>query len=161
MQASPLSVTREPCSSENCRLSIHHWHRTSVPLSGTILRVIADIPGLIEGASEGAGLGTRFLGHIQRCAVLIHLIDVTQKMSSRHGVHQERTGILRRGCPVKTRVIVFEQMDAVDEETLDMIKTELESRQGSDDDFCRLRSRYRRGITSDRRYFEASQGCAR
>jgi GTP-binding protein len=40
--------------------------------------VLADIPGLIEGASEGAGLGTKFLGHVERTAVLIHLIDATQ-----------------------------------------------------------------------------------
>ena len=49
-----------------------------VDLSTNERFVIADVPGLIEGASEGAGLGVRFLGHLERTAVLIHLIDATE-----------------------------------------------------------------------------------
>ncbi len=46
-----------------------------VRLSDSEEFVLADIPGLIEGAHEGAGLGDRFLGHVERCAVLLHLVD--------------------------------------------------------------------------------------
>ena len=46
-----------------------------VRLSDTQEFVLADIPGLIEGAHEGAGLGDRFLGHVERCAILLHLVD--------------------------------------------------------------------------------------
>ncbi len=45
--------------------------------------ILADIPGLIEGAAEGAGLGVRFLGHIERCAAVLHLIDATSDSPTR------------------------------------------------------------------------------
>src|SRR5690606_38865248 len=55
---------------------------TLVPKLGVVRHrerelVLADIPGLIEGAAEGAGIGDRFLGHIERCRVLVHLVDIT------------------------------------------------------------------------------------
>ncbi len=53
-------------------------HLGVVDLSAEARFVIADIPGLIEGASDGAGLGARFLGHVERTAVLIHVVDGTQ-----------------------------------------------------------------------------------
>jgi GTP-binding protein len=49
--------------------------------AGDVEMVIADIPGLIEGAHDGAGLGTRFLGHVEKCRVLLHLVDATETMS--------------------------------------------------------------------------------
>ena len=60
----------------------HYAFTTLVPKLGVVRHkgrefVVADIPGLIEGAADGAGIGDRFLGHIERCRVLIHLVDIS------------------------------------------------------------------------------------
>src|SRR5262249_53170150 len=56
-----------------------HPHLGVVTVGDSERFVVADLPGLIEGAADGAGLGTRFLGHVERCVALIHLIDATQE----------------------------------------------------------------------------------
>jgi GTPase len=81
--------------------------------------VIADIPGLIEGAHEGAGLGTRFLGHVERCAVLLHMIDATGDDPA--GAYKTIRTELKAYSPIlakKTEVIVLNKIDALDEKTL-------------------------------------------
>ena len=55
-----------------------HPHLGVVSIGESERFVMADLPGLIEGAAEGAGLGTRFLGHVERCVALVHLVDITQ-----------------------------------------------------------------------------------
>ncbi|MDD2861127.1 MAG: 50S ribosome-binding GTPase, partial [Acidiphilium sp.] len=85
-----------------------------VRLSMTEEFVLADIPGLIEGAHDGAGLGDRFLGHVERCAALIHLIDG----AAGHVVDAWRTirgelGAYGGGLDAKPELIVLNKMDAM------------------------------------------------
>ncbi|HET9148765.1 MAG TPA: GTPase ObgE [Acetobacteraceae bacterium] len=85
-----------------------------VRLSVTEEFVLADIPGLIEGAHEGSGLGDRFLGHVERCAVLIHLIDG----AAGHVVDAWRTiraelAAYGGGLAEKPEIIVLNKADAM------------------------------------------------
>ena len=81
--------------------------------------VIADIPGLIEGASEGKGLGDLFLGHVERCAVLLHLVDATSETLDED--HQTILHELEAYSPElakKPRITALNKIDALDDETL-------------------------------------------
>ncbi len=79
--------------------------------------VLADVPGLIEGAHEGRGVGDRFLGHIERCAVLLHLIDATSHdvLGDFRTVEAELTAY-GHGLPRKPRVVALSKCDAVGEQ---------------------------------------------
>ena len=81
--------------------------------------VLADIPGLIEGAHEGHGLGTRFLGHIERCAVLLHLIDAMQEdpVAAYRTIRKELKAY-GGGLDGKPEIIAFSKIDTIDAETL-------------------------------------------
>ncbi|MDP9138752.1 MAG: GTPase ObgE [Pseudomonadota bacterium] len=76
--------------------------------------VLADIPGLIEGASEGAGLGHRFLGHVERCAVLLHLIDITadDPVAAYDTVRRELAAY-GGGLSSKPEIVALNKADAV------------------------------------------------
>ncbi|XSG81835.1 MAG: GTPase ObgE [Methyloligella sp. ZOD6] len=81
--------------------------------------VLADIPGLIEGAHEGAGIGDRFLGHIERCDVLLHLVDGTQDDPVE--AYETVRGELEQyeaGLSEKTELLALSKIDAVPEDEL-------------------------------------------
>lgn len=88
--------------------------------------VIADIPGLIEGAAEGAGIGDRFLGHIERCKVLLHLVDATGEdpVGAWRTVRKELKAY-GAGLTDKTEVIGLNKIDALDPAEVKKLVTKL------------------------------------
>ncbi|THD78033.1 MAG: GTPase ObgE [Phenylobacterium sp.] len=89
-----------------------------VDLSSGERFVMADIPGLIEGASEGAGLGVRFLGHVERTAVLIHLVDATQDdVAGAWRTVKAELAAYGEGLEDKAEILALNKVDALDEET--------------------------------------------
>ena len=93
--------------------------------------VVADIPGLIEGASEGRGLGDLFLGHIERCAVLLHLVDGTsQTIAEDYHTIIDELSAYGAGLAEKPRITVLNKIDALDEEERAEACKELENASG-------------------------------
>ena len=84
---------------------------------------LADIPGLIEGAHKGVGLGTKFLKHIERCKTLLHLIDVTEKdlIRSYKQIRAE-LGKYSKSLLKKNEIIVLNKIDLIDKKNLDSKK---------------------------------------
>ena len=81
--------------------------------------VLADIPGLIEGASEGAGLGDRFLGHVERCAILLHLIDGTaEDVAEDYRIIMGELAGYGGGLDEKPRIVGLNKTDALSDEDI-------------------------------------------
>src|SRR3954452_19874917 len=81
--------------------------------------VLADIPGLIEGASEGVGLGDRFLSHVERCRVLLHLVEGTSEHAGRaYKVVRNELEAYGHGLAEKPEIVALSKADALDPDTL-------------------------------------------
>lgn len=81
--------------------------------------VFADIPGLIEGASDGAGLGHRFLGHVERCAFLLHLVDATQEdICTHYQIIRDELAAYDTALAGKEEMIVLTKADSISDDIL-------------------------------------------
>jgi GTP-binding protein len=102
-----------------------------VDLSANERFVLADIPGLIEGASEGAGLGVRFLGHVERTAVLIHLVDATQEdVGGAWRTVRHELEAYGEDLADKPEILALNKIDALDDETIAEKAAELKAAAG-------------------------------
>jgi GTPase len=83
---------------------------------GEVDFVLADIPGLIEGAHEGKGVGTRFLGHVERCRVLLHLVDATaDDIAAAYRTVRAELKAYGGGLAKKKEIVALSKCDALDE----------------------------------------------
>ncbi|HEX5958036.1 MAG TPA: GTPase ObgE, partial [Hyphomicrobiaceae bacterium] len=87
---------------------------------GEVDFVLADIPGLIEGAHEGAGLGDRFLGHVERCRVLLHLVDATSEdIADAYRTVRAELKAYSADLAKKKEIVALSKCDALDEATIE------------------------------------------
>jgi GTPase len=95
--------------------------------------VVADIPGLIEGAAEGAGIGDRFLGHIERCRVLLHLVDANDEdVATSYRIVRDELEAYGAGLADKPFVVALNKIDTLDDELIAALRGELEEASGAE-----------------------------
>ncbi|MFN3432776.1 MAG: GTPase ObgE [Sphingomonas sp.] len=95
--------------------------------------VVADIPGLIEGAADGAGIGDRFLGHIERCRVLLHLVDASDAdVADSYRIVREELEAYGGGLIDKPHVVALNKIDMLDDELIEALSAELAEASGTD-----------------------------
>lgn len=100
----------------------HYAFTTLVPKLGVVSHkgrefVLADIPGLIAGAADGAGIGDRFLGHIERCRVLIHLIDISgDDPAAAYRTVNDELEAYGAGLANKAQLVALNKLDLADRE---------------------------------------------
>ncbi|MFC3581732.1 GTPase ObgE [Sphingomonas hylomeconis] len=95
--------------------------------------VVADIPGLIEGAADGAGIGDRFLGHIERCSVLLHLVDANDKdVAESYRIVRDELEIYGAGLIDKPVIVALNKIDTLDDELIAALSAELEEASGAE-----------------------------
>ena len=95
--------------------------------------VLADIPGLIEGAHEGAGIGDRFLGHVERCAVLIHLVDAgAEDVLNSYDIIRGELDAYGHGLTDKPEVLVLSKSDTITADEMEEKRAALVAHTGKD-----------------------------
>lgn len=104
-----------------------------VVTAGSTVYTIADVPGLIPGASQGKGLGLEFLRHVERCSVLVHVLDTATLESDRDPLSDldmiEKELTLYGGLEDRPRIVVLNKIDIPDGQDLaEMIRPDLEAR---------------------------------
>ena len=107
-----------------------HPHLGVVRIDGREF-VLADIPGLIEGAHEGVGIGDRFLGHVERCQVLLHLVSAQEEdVAKAYQIIRDELEAYGHGLSEKPEVVALSQTDILDEETKQIKQKQLEQISG-------------------------------
>ena len=95
--------------------------------------VMADIPGLIEGAADGAGIGDRFLGHVERCRVLLHLVDADgEAPTAGYDIVRGELEAYGAGLEDKPQVVALNKADLLDEELIAALSEELKAEGAAD-----------------------------